>query len=202
MSKKDDDIRLADLEQDDRDWLNILTGENVPEANPKTRYEARGLRNAIRSEARLQKITKRLFWHRMVRRVQYQLTRLFSDLKELQWQMAITVIVGMTLGWLLRPYFDSSVAPIIKEASPVTTTTDLPFKLSEYQPQQKANELQQKFSQAGAKVEILSAFQINISIPENPSDKLRDLCDDYDIKLKEDTSFPKKGQIIVLPLEQ
>ncbi|MBK8185688.1 MAG: hypothetical protein IPK63_23440 [Candidatus Competibacteraceae bacterium] len=44
----DNDLRLP--QQDDEDWLNLLAGRTVPNADSRTRQEAEALRQAILSQ--------------------------------------------------------------------------------------------------------------------------------------------------------
>jgi hypothetical protein len=48
------------FKKDDEDWLDILAGKNVPNANPTTVRDAHVLREALQAEKRLQKILARL----------------------------------------------------------------------------------------------------------------------------------------------
>ncbi|RKZ51574.1 MAG: hypothetical protein DRR16_10925 [Candidatus Parabeggiatoa sp. nov. 3] len=135
------------------------------------------LRKAIRVEERLKKITARLFWHRMARRVKYHFIKLFSVDYVGHWKVAFSaVFVGVILGWLLRP-----VPQLLAQNTPSEKKEANLYCQFEYsdEPQAIAIDWKEQFISAGAQVEMgqtTHAFLLEIKMPENPSDKLRELC--------------------------
>jgi len=223
MLNKDDEKGLADLDKADQDWLRGLAGEKVPGADPNTMRQVSGVREAIRAEERLQKLTARLFWHRMARRVKYHFIKLFSVDYVGQWKVAFSaVFVGVILGWLLRPIVPLSGQNMSENKADRELSDELPstapqqkaadFKMdrkwpdnfvpSAY-PQEIATQLKAEFISAGAKVEMVQmpVFRLEMKMPDNPSEGLRDLCDNYDIELKEDRSSPQIERLLVVPIE-
>jgi ElaB/YqjD/DUF883 family membrane-anchored ribosome-binding protein len=225
MSEKDDEQWLAALEKDDRDWLKLLAGQEVPNADPNTLRETRGLREAVRAEKRLQKMKARLVWHRIARRNRYRLTQMVSVFWEFilnpKPQVAVpaaaTLVIGLMIGWLIpAPYSYQGSSVIAKpepppvvaeqplpssviaksEPPPVVAEQPLPTsgpaQIIEYSfdaPQQVIAELKEEFMSSGAKTK---SFQIDIQIPEQLSDELREISDTYDLDLEKINNSPTR----------
>jgi len=179
MLNKDDDKWLANLDKADQDWLRGLAGEKVPGADPNIMRQVSELREAIRVDKRLEKITARLFLHRMARRVKYHFIKLFSVDYVGHWKVAFSaVFVGVILGWLLRPAALFGV--ISKDLHENDTNKVCPYNfLPIEEPQERVNQLKELFILGGAEVEMgltTHAFLLEIKMPENPSEELRELC--------------------------
>jgi len=199
MSQKDDEQWLATLEKDDRDWLNLLAGKEVPNVDSNTLREARGFREAIRAENQLQHMKARLVWYRLARRIRYHITQtlsvgwecIFNINPKVAIPATATLVIGVVIGWLIRTPYYYNQAPSVREkseppsviANPQLPTTGL-AQIIEYSfddPEQVIAELKEEFVSSGAKP---ISFQIDIQIPEEVSNELLDLSDSYDIDLE------------------
>ena len=211
MLNKDDEKGFADLDKADQDWLRGFADEKVAEADPKTMREVSALREAMRAEERLEKIRGRLFWHRMARRVKYAFIKRFSVDYIGQWKVAVPIVfvgvifVGVIFSSLLQQQNgtisgDDSGGPQQKGTELRADRKWADNFWPSANPQERANKLKERFISAGAEVEIVqhSVFELNVKMPNNPSEKLRNLCQD---KKKDGRSCSEVEIIFVGPTE-
>ncbi|HID99671.1 MAG TPA: hypothetical protein EYP59_05200 [Thiotrichaceae bacterium] len=237
------------LKKDDEDWLAILSGKNVPNADQNTVREALVFREALQAEKRLQQIMAKLEANGYMKpenvivkteKTQKELsfTTLFAKMDS--WFFAkipsfanvllVSAILGIIAGVHLLKDILQPDEPAPASIPKATEDSDEPTqqlipKSSQDSPQSQPNfslpssgpaqisyfdenpelvakDLENEFISAGAKVktsQLADKFQVDITIPDTPSDELRELCDEYDINLKEIMSSTHLIRFIVSP---
>ncbi|EDN71376.1 hypothetical protein BGP_2032 [Beggiatoa sp. PS] len=164
------------LTKDDKDWLALLEGKEVPDAHPDTLEEVRALKTALHTELQWQKLQRRIQADKAKKselqsqpNTQSQITEWFKKLWEpisgwWHWKplalgtaytiVVIAVTLQITLSFLHIE--DSESLPKSEEltakSSPTTssdTCSSNPFLRLEIETEQKALKMKQLFESAG-----------------------------------------------------
>jgi hypothetical protein len=198
------------LTKDDEDWLALLASKEVRDADPNTVREVHALKEALHTELQWQKLRMRIqadknkavakkepkfnkWVQSLVAGIHDQL-----DQKILSFGGAVYTAFVVVLAVVLWPITEQKLSPNQTDYRPkgqdVVDQSDSvgPIMRLKLEPQTKAREMKQNFESSGAAVQVTKindkVFQVDISMPETPSQELRDLCDIENIDLSSNRS--------------
>jgi len=181
------------LKKDDEDWLALLDGKEVPDADPNTVHEVRALKEVLDTELQWQKLQIRIQaeqakenkrhsvfeWLKMKMTEMTDFNQTRTGYRFALAAVILVVVVGPLL-FLLSPINNQQYAR--PKGSATNQQTDgLPITRYASNPKQKAEKIKEQFEQAGAEVKITelndTSFQVEISMPKTLSPELGQLCD-------------------------
>lgn len=203
--------------KDDKDWLNLLEGKEVPDADPNTLDEVEALKIALHTELQWQKLQIRMqaeepIYARFVKWVKEIYTRFvkwmkktlvslrdFFSWKPLSLAVAYTFVVVVATLKIAPPIeiFLPRASPIQKDACSVGSIVRRALE-----PEQEIIELKKQFESAGAETSyqkiIDKVFLLEISPPESPSQELQNLWDEKSINTVLSSNCPVSLLFIAL----
>ncbi|HDN25757.1 MAG TPA: hypothetical protein ENG03_01410 [Thioploca sp.] len=198
------------LTKDDDDWLALLAGKEVQDAEPQTVREVSALKEALHTELQWQKLRMRIQADKNKAVVEAEpkfrqwLQSLVAGIHDLLEQKilsfggavytAFVVVLAVVLSLITEQKPSPNQTDYRPKGQDVVEPSDSigPIMRLKLEPQTKANEMKQNFESSGAAVQVTKindkAFQVDISMPETPSQALGDLCDIENIDLSSNRS--------------
>jgi len=189
------------LTKDDKDWLALLEGQEIPDAHPDTLEEVRALKTALHTELQWQKLQRRIQADKAKKlepkpNTQSQITEWFKKLWEpisgwWHWKpialgTAYTIVViAVTLQ--IMPFLHVEDDKVSAKSSP-TASSDICSSgyILRLEAEEEALRMKQLFESVGVtdvsyqKIND-TAFFLEIVPPDKPSQELRDLWDKENI---------------------
>lgn len=197
------------LTKDDEDWIALLEGKEVPDANPNTLDEVRALKIALHTELQWQKLQARIQAEKAKNLKSKSKPKLFERLKVLWensiWQpiygwlngkpfvlVATHVIVVMVTVLFMKYVPVEKYGELISKSSPVQTVQSnncLSGSIFRPEPEaeKKALSIKQEFESSGEKVSYKQindkAFFLKILPSNTPSQQRREFWDEESIDI-------------------
>ena len=186
---------------DHDDWLDLLAGHDVPEADPKTRHEAELLRAAILADRKDDELTPEELEHSW-QRLRFRLNRegILGPRKKPLWQQpGILTALAATLAavLILPPILPRFYAPDLEPKSfivPQTVTTA--------EPEPRARALVQALRTAGLSAQIQaleSGWRVSAELPNPVPDALQETLKPFSLALPPPNQ--RQLQVLFLPAE-